>query len=114
MPAKYCNPRDEYLTLLAKHFERNVKSFTRKSKNTSTLQSLHKTLCGELTRKYNKCKQDKYKVTSRVVDHEQFAAQYPSKEILFNGPTWANLQYNGSKNESKKFRQHNNSMNDCV
>jgi len=37
MPAKYYNPRDEHLTLPAKHFERNVKSFTRKNKNTFIL-----------------------------------------------------------------------------
>ena len=34
---KYCNPKDEYLTLPAKHFERNVKSFIRKNKNTFTI-----------------------------------------------------------------------------
>ena len=35
--AKNCKPSDECLTILAKYFEKNVKPFTKESKNTFTL-----------------------------------------------------------------------------
>ena len=37
MSAKNSNPSDEYLTVLAKYFEEDVRSFTKESKNTFTL-----------------------------------------------------------------------------
>ena len=37
MSAKNSNPSDEYLTVLAKYFEEDVRSFTKESKSTFTL-----------------------------------------------------------------------------